>query len=296
MAGGFLSGLGKVLDADAASTEHVNFAKRALGAAPHERSSLLVQYTRGLTDASFAGFKVSLAMLAGNEQDGARRTTLEQLLDDADAARRGQAAAPVAASGARLAGAAAKPTSPSPAPAGRRPDTAAIEQAMREFTRTGHYPGGIDKLKADVTDLILSGEGDDVMAILEAAGGKEGGDEVLNIKDHYRPGDGRLFELRWPVEFPLPLPFARLDRPTQFSVLWGEYSRRMLEGSQAVLDGDPGQAHAIYAECLERAQQLDVPELIARSHEGIARAAAKGNQRSEERKHLKLAIAARQRE
>jgi hypothetical protein len=134
-----------------------------------------------------------------------------------------------------------------------------------------------------------------VMAILEAAGGSEGGDEVLNIQDHYRPGDGRLFQLRWPIEFALPLPFDELDRPTQFSVLWGEFSRRLLEGSHALFEGDASQARAIYLECLERAQQLDVPELIARSHEGIARAATKTNQRSQERKHLKLAIEARNR-
>jgi hypothetical protein len=424
MAGGFLSGLGKMLDVGAAYMQHVAFAQRALGAAPQERGALLVQYTRPLSDASFAGFKVSLAMLVGNEQDVARRAALQQLIDNADAARRGQVVAPAAASGVRLAGstplndfdadlklfahwyddldeaqrrsalidhvfalsapayrqfrthiaqmvancddairrheasenqawggfvedriayqmarlrtgqrdpaflrelqglqnvkafaewvhaaseqvwnerakreaaAAAQPAAAAPAPDARRPDVAAIKEAVREFTRTGQYPGGIDKLKADVTALTLSGEGEEVMAILEAAGGKEGGDEVLNIQEHYRPGDGRLFQLRWPIEFPLPLPFEELDRPTQFSVLWGEYSRRMLEGSHAVLEGDAGQARAIYAECLERAQQLDVPELIARSHEGMARAAAKGNQRSEERKHLKLAVAARQR-
>ena len=424
MAGGFLSGLGKMLDVGAAYMQHVAFAQRALGAAPHERGALLVQYTRALSDASFAGFKVSLAMLAGNEQDAARRAALQQLIDNADAARRGQVVAPAAAPGVRLAGstplndfdadlklfahwyddldeaqrrsalidhvfalsapayrqfrthiaqmvancddairrheasenqawggfvedriayqmarlqtgqrdpaflrelqglqnvkafaewvhaaseqvwnerarreaaAAAQPAAAAPAPDARGPDVAAIKQAVREFTRTGQYPGGIDKLKADVTALTLSGEGEEVMAILEAAGGKEGGDEVLNIQEHYRPGDGRLFQLRWPIEFPLPLPFEELDRPTQFSVLWGEYSRRMLEGSHAVLEGDAGHARAIYAECLERAQQLDVPELIARSHEGMARAAAKGNQRSEERKHLKLAVAARQR-
>lgn len=425
MAGGFLAGLGKVLDAGAAYMQHVAFAQRVLGAAPHERGPLLVQYTRSLSDTGFAGFKVSLAMLVGNERDGARRAALQQLVDSADAARRGQAVAPASARGAQLfsaarvndfeadlklfghwyddldeaqrrnaliehvfaltapayrqfrshiaqmvancddairrheasenqawggfmedriayqmarlrtgqrdpafvrelnrlqnvkafaewvhaaseqvwnerakheaAAAAAKPAAPPPAPAARRADTAAIKQAMREFTRTGQYPGGLDKLKADVTDLTLSGEGAEVAALLEAAGGMEGGDEVMNIRDHYHPGDGRLFQLHWPIEFPLPLPFEELDRPTQFSVLWGEYSRRMLEGSHAVLEGDAGQARTIYAECLERAQQLDVPELIARSHEGIARAAAKGNQRSQERKHLKLAITARQR-
>jgi hypothetical protein len=424
MAGGFLSGLGKMLDVGAAYMQHVAFAQRALQAAPQERGALLVQYTRPLSDASFAGFKVSLAMLAGNEQDAARRAALQQLIDNADVARRGQVVAPAAAPGARLAGgtplndfdadlklfahwyddldetqrrsalidhvfalsapayrqfrihiaqmvancddairrheasenqawggfaedriayqmarlrtgqrdpgflrelqglqnvkafaewvhvaseqvwherakreaaAEAPPAAAALASAASRPDIAAIKQAVLEFTRSGQYPGGIDKLKADVTALTLSGEGEEVMAILEAAGGKEGGDEVLNIQEHYRPGDGRLFQLRWPIEFPLPLPFEELDRPTQFSVLWGEYSRRMLEGSHAVLEGDAGQARAIYAECLERAQQLDVPELIARSHEGMARAAAKGNQRSEERKHLKLAVAARQR-
>jgi hypothetical protein len=422
MASGLLAGLGKMLNAGAAYLQHSNLAQQAVAAAPRARATMLMQYTQSLSDASFAGFKVTLAMLVGNEQDGSRRAVLKQLLDSADAARRGEAVPMTAGPKSLFSRATAindfdadvklfwhwqrdlddeqrrsaivehvfhlsppayeqfvqhvatmvdncaeairlheasennawggfmedriayqmarlrtgqrdpafmrqlqnlhnekacaewvhaasqrvwaermkqkvtpmKPEPPAPPPASTpRHDSAAIKQAMREFTRTGQYPGGLDKLKADVTELTLNGDGDEVMAILEAAGGSEGGDAQLNIREHYKPGDGRLYTLRWPIEFPLPLPFEQLDRPTQFSVLWGEFSRRLLEGSHAVLEGQPAQAQTIYLECLERARQLDVPELIARSHEGLARAAAKANQRSEERKQLKLAIAAR---
>lgn len=171
-------------------------------------------------------------------------------------------------------------------------DAARIRDGVREFTVSGKYPGGADQLQKDVAALILSGEADEVMAILEAAGANQGGDKPLNISDYYRPGEG-IYELRWPVAFPLPMPFEQLDRPTQFSVLFGEWTRREMEASYSLGQGETAKAQNGYEECLARAEQIEVPELLARSHEGLARVASKTNQRSLERKHLKLAIAAR---
>jgi hypothetical protein len=167
-----------------------------------------------------------------------------------------------------------------------------ILQAVREFARGGTYPGGADQMQRDLSALVLVGGADEVMAELEALGASEGGKKQLIIADHYKPGEG-MYELRWPVAFPLPIPFDQLDRPTQFSVLFGEWSRREMESSYQLLNGDTVAAMSGFEECLERATQIDVPELIARSHEGIARVASKTNQRSLERKHLQLAIAAR---
>jgi hypothetical protein len=167
-----------------------------------------------------------------------------------------------------------------------------IREAIREFARTGQYPGGADQMQKDVSSLVLSGQADEVMKELEGIGAVEGGQKPLIIADYFRPGD-RPYELRWPVKVPMPMPFEQLDRKTQFFVLFGEWTRREMESSYALLNGDTTAAMAGYQECLERAQQIEVPELIARSHEGIAKVASKMNQRSLEREHLRMAIAAR---
>ncbi len=185
--------------------------------------------------------------------------------------------------------AAPEPTPPEP-PAPFRAE--AVKAAIQEMTRTGFYPGGPEQMRKDIMALIESGESDEVMALLERLGANDGGNRVLNIGDHYRPGT-QLYELRWPVAFALPMPFEALDRPTQFSVLFGEWTRREAEAACTRNQGDNASAQFIYEECLARAQQIEVPELIARSHEGLASVAAKLNQRAAERQHLQRAMAAR---
>jgi hypothetical protein len=409
MASGFLSGLRGILDIGGAYLQHVNLARRALDGAPDEAPALLSAYARGLSEASFAGFKVTLAMLIAKEGDPARRAALQQLLHWSDPARRGESiAAPPPTAAARVdkddfdqdlalvSGWYEKLNEEqrqqalvkhiqSLTPTGYRrltahlrqmqtniaerirqheaneaneanawgrfaedrmayqmarlrtgqrdpnfmrqlgeyrdfqtfidwlleanellwrnreesemaqeqkQDVAKIRDAVREFTVTGKYPGGADQMQQDVAALVLSGEADEVMAILESAGANQGGNKTLNISDYYRPGEGK-YELRWPVGFPLPLPFEQLDRPTQFSVLFGEWTRREMEASYALGQGETAKARDGFEESLARAEQIEVPELVARSHEGLARVASKTNQRSLERQHLKLAIAAR---
>ncbi len=170
---------------------------------------------------------------------------------------------------------------------------AVVKAKIQEMTRTGHYPGGPDQLQQDLMALVQAGESDEVMAGLDELGANDGGRAVLNINEHYRPGS-QLYELRWPVAFPLPVPFDELDRPTQFSVLFGDWSRREADASHARNQGDNTSAQFIFEECLARAQQIEVPELIARSYEGLASVAARLNQRADELRYLKLAVAARQ--
>jgi hypothetical protein len=100
----------------------------------------------------------------------------------------------------------------------------------------------------------------------------------LNIEDYYQERDGRLFALRWPLASSNPLvtqgiPFESLDRKTQFYTLFADWSRREMEGNMATNNGDLSGAEATFRECLERADQIEVAELRARSYENMARVA-----------------------
>jgi hypothetical protein len=416
MANGWLAGLGKVLDAGVAYVQHTAFANKALNAPADLQQQLLAEYTRGLSGASFTGLKATLGMLIANETQAARKSGLQQLLRNADAARSGatqSAPAPKLMPSApdepghferdlalmsgwyetlddagrqrallkhltalaprghtnwvaslrqmqaniaerirdheahessawggsfedRMAYGMARlrtgqrdpahqrqlaeyqgvqrfvdqllaaserfriqrqdketPAMTQPTPAARPASKlAAVKAAIQDMTRTGQYPGGADQLRKDVMALVETGEADEVVALLQSMGANDSGNKVLNIGDHYRPGT-RLYDLRWPVAFELPIPFDELDRPTQFSVLFGEWTRREMEAAYTRNQGDNAGARVIYEECLARAEQIEVPELIARSHEGLASVAQKLNERSVERRHLLLAEAAR---
>lgn len=422
MASGLLSGLGKLVNAGAAYLQHVSFANQALGATPADVVRQLRAYTQGLSDAGFAGLKVTLSMLVNQEHDPARKAGLQRLLESADTARRGELPRDVPAPAspgptqsfdddlallgrwydeldgpgrqralvahvrqltpagyrqfashvqqmvdncasriqehqsaegnswggsiedritygmARLQTGQRDPAwqqrmnmlqdvqaffqavlaashqlwaerqrieaepprskpmpmkaAVSPPSKGRGVDPQAVLAGVRELTRTGHYPGGTEQLKADITALAMSGQADAVMAELEAMGANDVGSKALVIEDHYVDGP-EPFRQRWPIQFPLPVPFDELPRQVQFSVLFGEWSRREMEGTSAMLEGRNDDARAAYRECLERAQQIGVKELVARSHEGLARVASKLNDRALERQHLKAAITAR---
>lgn len=164
--------------------------------------------------------------------------------------------------------------------------------AVRHFAESGEYPGGIEQMKADMFALAGTPEGDQVMALLESLGANEGGSEPLDIATFYVPGT-TPYELKWPLGVPLPIPFTSLDHKTQFFVLFGDWTRREMEASYGMLNGDPQGAKAAYEECLARARQLEVKELIARSHEGLARVAGVLNDRVAEREHLQTAMATR---
>jgi hypothetical protein len=114
---------------------------------------------------------------------------------------------------------------------------------------------------------------DRIIAKLSAAGGDQPASPPLNIDDFYRPGQER-YTLRWPLAPStlafLTMPFEALDHKTQFYVLFQEWTRVENEATMARIRGDIGRARALFEECLARAEQLDVAELRARSHENLA--------------------------
>jgi hypothetical protein len=91
--------------------------------------------------------------------------------------------------------------------------------------------------------------------------------------EHYYVDKPGRFDLRWPLREQIGIPFQTLDRKTQFLVLFNEWAQRELDGIQARDAGDLTGAETVFNECLERARQLDVDELVARSYEELMRVA-----------------------
>lgn len=136
---------------------------------------------------------------------------------------------------------------------------------------------------------------DEALAELQAIGADQiGSGAPLNIADYYTPGPGK-YEAPWSLNpgVALPIPFEQLDRKTQFFVLFQEWTRRELEGMMLLNGGDVNGAEAVFNECLERAQQIDVRELEARSYEGLVRVAQRRGDRHAELIHLQKAAAVR---
>jgi hypothetical protein len=135
-----------------------------------------------------------------------------------------------------------------------------------------------------------------IMTKLSAIVGDQPASPVLNIEEFYRPGT-EPYMLLWPLAPPtlavMPMPFDALDRKTQFFVLFQEWTRRELEGNTARNGGDLAGAQAIFEECLARADQLDVDELRARSHEGLASVHEMRGDRDATRRELRAAMAVR---
>ncbi|MBK8107542.1 MAG: hypothetical protein IPK42_18860 [Betaproteobacteria bacterium] len=124
----------------------------------------------------------------------------------------------------------------SPPSKGRDVDPQAVLAGVRELTRTGHYPGGTEKLKADITALAMCGQADAVMAELEAMGANDVGSKALVIEDHYVPMAPSL-----PAALADPVPAAgALRRAAASGAVLGavrEWSRREMESTSAMLEG-----------------------------------------------------------
>jgi hypothetical protein len=135
-----------------------------------------------------------------------------------------------------------------------------------------------------VLDLLLSQ--------LKQEGADQIGPPPLNIEQYYHAGTTK-YKLQWPLRTTLPLPFDQIDHKTQFFVLFQEWTQRELDGITALNSGKTDAAKAIYDECLARAQQLQVGELVARSYEGLMRYAQKLSDQKAEREWSELAIKAR---
>jgi hypothetical protein len=84
--------LGSLLRLGAAYVQHTRFAQSALAGDAGKRFEALQTYVKDLSDASFSGFKVTLAMLMNSEGDARRKESLQALIHDADRARTGQPA------------------------------------------------------------------------------------------------------------------------------------------------------------------------------------------------------------
>ena len=134
---------------------------------------------------------------------------------------------------------------------------------------------------------------DEALAQLKALGADQmGSGAPMDIGEYYKPGSARYAQ-RWPIAAPLPVRFEGLDRKTQFFVLFQEWTRRELEGMMLLNSGDVTGAKAVFHECLERAKQIEVPELEARSYEGFMRVAQRQGDRNAEGMWLRKAAEAR---
>ena len=184
------------------------------------------------------------------------------------------------------------------------------EQATEKNTKPVNVDNKIEKM---IKDIIDSGKMDpnmmnqlrsimnnpeQVEAVIEqlkAAGADEmGSGEPLKIEDFYKEGSEK-FDLNLPLNpyLDLPTPFPELDRKTQFYVLFNEWQTRETEGMMALNNGELDKAENIFQECITRSEQIDVPELKARSYEGLMRLAQKQGDRTSEKKWSKKAMETR---
>jgi hypothetical protein len=145
------------------------------------------------------------------------------------------------------------------------------------------------KLPPDLAEALREALNDPsaLPAIMEKLTGFMGtaASDSLDMADYYHEGDGRKFEQRWPPAQGNPLIGSGLtldafDRKTQFSILFAEWSRREADGLDALNRGDLGGAEQVFQECLERADQIQVAELRARTCEDMARVAERRGDQS----------------
>ena len=168
-----------------------------------------------------------------------------------------------------------------------QPDVAEIERMLEQFGETGSMPDGLMEKLAQIDDPDLMAR---LVEKMKAMGGEEvGSGPALNIKDYYVDGT-EPYSLLWPLSpnLPLPMPFDDLDRATQFHVLWGENSRRLTEATALSSSGKLDEAEAAFRECLERADQLDVPVLKAKAYEGLMNVSQRRGDRQAAERYLKL--------
>lgn len=168
-----------------------------------------------------------------------------------------------------------------------------LEQLLNDLMSTGRMsPALMEAVQAALTDPRKL---DEVIEQLKAMGADQiGSGPPLNIEDFYRDGAGK-YQLRWPLpsHIPLPVPFSDLDRKTQFFVLFQEWSRREMDGMMALNAGNVDGAEKTFEECVERAKQIDVNELLARSYEDLRRVAQRRGDRAAEREWTDQATRAR---
>jgi tetratricopeptide (TPR) repeat protein len=165
---------------------------------------------------------------------------------------------------------------------------------------TEQEPLSHDEILAIIDAALETGDVTRALEVVEAMSDGERAWLILafdpgtrNAADFSVEGSG-TFELRWPLlqSDPLPLPWERLDRMTQFSLLFRDWSRRELDAQSALTRGEIAEAEAIFHECLERARQIEVGALVADSYEGLLRVAEKRGDPREQRSLLTATLEA----
>jgi hypothetical protein len=166
-----------------------------------------------------------------------------------------------------------------------------LQQLIEQLASSGTMsPELLQQVQAAMDDPAKL---DEVLSVLKEMGADQmGSGPPLNIEDYYREGS-ELYTLRWPIGVNLPLPFAQLDRKTQFFVLFQEWTRREMEGAMAMNSGQTVEANNIFNESLQRAQQIEVGELVARSYDDLARVADMLGDRAAGRDYSRRAAQAR---
>jgi hypothetical protein len=166
-----------------------------------------------------------------------------------------------------------------------------LQQLIEQLISSGAMsPELTQKISAAMND---ESKLDEILSALKEMGADQmGSGPPLNIEDYYREGP-KPYVLRWPIGVNLPMPFAQLDRKTQFFVLFQEWTRREMEGMMAMNGGQIDQAKKIFDECLQRAHQIEVGELVARSYEDLAKIADRLGDRAAGRDYSEKATQAR---
>jgi hypothetical protein len=161
-----------------------------------------------------------------------------------------------------------------------------IHAMLEDVTRTGKLPEGLMEALSEVQDPAVL---ERLVGKLKALGGEAAGDRPLDdIADYYRQGT-QPYELLWPLAQKLPMPFDELDRATQFHVLFGECRRRLTEAASLRNGGRLEQADAAYNECLQRADQLEVPILKSDAYQGLLSVAQMRGDRAAAKRYMQLA-------
>jgi len=165
-----------------------------------------------------------------------------------------------------------------------------LEELLEQFASSGNMPpellGRIQEAMNDPSKI------DEVLEALKGMGADQLMAPPLNMADFYREGT-KPYRLLWPIATPLPMSFEQLDRKTQFFVLFQEWSRREMEGAMALNAGQIEEAKLIFGECLQRARQIEVGELIARTYEDMKRIAERTGDRDAARQFSQSAAQAR---
>ncbi len=166
-----------------------------------------------------------------------------------------------------------------------------LEQLIEQLASSGNMsPELLRQVQAAMDDPAKL---DEVINTLTTMGAHQiGSGPPLNIEDFYRDGS-KLYKSPWPIAANLPVPFSQLDRKTQFFVLFQEWTRREMEGMMALSGGKLEEATKTFSECLERAQQIEVGELVARSYEDLGKVAEKLGDRAAGRDYSQKAAQAR---